>query len=170
MKQNDRLTLLCIKVYLSITENKPHNKSHEKALSHHEKVVYKDELRKMEKEHNVRISTKTVTFKKLDKIKTPAILFDNQGAPFILAKTNKEKCLIQKANKDKPEVLPYDELSSNWNGKWLDIKQPQSRFDIRWFIPEFLKHKQLLGEIFLFSFVLQILALISPLFFQVVMD
>ncbi|MFA0718529.1 peptidase domain-containing ABC transporter, partial [Vibrio splendidus] len=39
-----------------------------------------------------------------------------------------------------------------------------------WFIPEFLQHKRILGEIFLFSFVLQILALISPLFFQVVMD
>ncbi|MCC4820485.1 type I secretion system permease/ATPase, partial [Vibrio lentus] len=68
------------------------------------------------------------------------------------------------------EVISYDKINSIWNKRWLEIKQPQSRFDITWFIPEFLQHKRILGEIFLFSFVLQILALISPLFFQVVMD
>ena len=67
-------------------------------------------------------------------------------------------------------MIPYDKINSIWNKSWLEIKQPQSRFDITWFIPEFLQHKRILGEIFLFSFVLQILALISPLFFQVVMD
>uniref|UniRef100_UPI000C83A097 peptidase domain-containing ABC transporter n=1 Tax=Vibrio splendidus TaxID=29497 RepID=UPI000C83A097 len=77
---------------------------------------------------------------------------------------------IQRPNKEAPEVISYNELNSIWNHKWIEIKQAQSRFDITWFIPEFLKHKKILGEIFLFSFVLQILALISPLFFQVVMD
>ena len=36
--------------------------------------------------------------------------------------------------------------------------------------PRIYKHKSLLTEVLIFSFVLQILALISPLFFQVVMD
>ncbi|WP_036801681.1 cysteine peptidase family C39 domain-containing protein, partial [Photobacterium marinum] len=167
MTHNERLTLSCIQLYLSIITNK------EKSIKDNElddHISFDENIKKLNVKNKVKILKKNSTLKKLDKIKTPAILFDNQGAPFILAKTNKEKCLIQKANKDKVEVLPYDELSSNWNGKWLDIKQSQSRFDIRWFIPEFLKHKRLLSEIFLFSFVLQILALISPLFFQVVMD
>ncbi|MFA0019953.1 peptidase domain-containing ABC transporter, partial [Vibrio splendidus] len=120
--------------------------------------------------NGVKISTKHSRFKEIKKIKTPAIIFDNQDSPFILAKSNKDKCLIQRPNKEAPEVISYNELNSIWNHKWIEIKQPQSRFDITWFIPEFLKHKKILGEIFLFSFVLQILALISPLFFQVVMD
>ncbi|MFA0501503.1 peptidase domain-containing ABC transporter, partial [Vibrio sp. 10N.222.46.A1] len=90
--------------------------------------------------------------------------------PLTLAKSNKDKCLIQRPNKETPEIISYNELNSIWNHRWLEIKQAQSRFDIAWFIPEFLQHKRILGEIFLFSFVLQILALISPLFFQVVMD
>ncbi|HHQ4187000.1 TPA: RTX toxin T1SS ABC transporter subunit RtxB, partial [Vibrio cholerae] len=69
-----------------------------------------------------------------------------------------------------PEVISSHELNSTWNKKSLVIQQAQSRFDITWFIPEFLQHKRVLSEILLFSFVLQILALISPLFFQVVMD
>ncbi|MFA0675913.1 peptidase domain-containing ABC transporter, partial [Vibrio sp. 10N.222.51.A6] len=109
-------------------------------------------------------------FKSLDKVKTPSILFDMEGLPLTLAKSNKDKCLIQRPNKETPEIISYNELNSIWNHRWLEIKQAQSRFDIAWFIPEFLQHKRILGEIFLFSFVLQILALISPLFFQVVMD
>ncbi|MFA0124051.1 peptidase domain-containing ABC transporter, partial [Vibrio sp. 10N.261.48.A2] len=93
-----------------------------------------------------------------------------EGLPLTLAKSNKDKCLIQRPNKETPEIISYNELNSIWNHRWLEIKQAQSRFDIAWFIPEFLQHKRILGEIFLFSFVLQILALISPLFFQVVMD
>ncbi|WP_064602546.1 peptidase domain-containing ABC transporter [Photobacterium sp. J15] len=168
MTKNEGLTLSCIQLYLTIINGG--KKDIKDTVNLTKTNNYKSEVNKLERENKFKILTKRSPLKKLEKIKTPAILFDSQGTPFILAKTNKEKCLIQKANKEKPEVLPYDELSSNWNGKWLDIKQPQSRFDIRWFIPEFLKHRKLLGEIFLFSFVLQILALISPLFFQVVMD
>ncbi|MFA0297164.1 peptidase domain-containing ABC transporter, partial [Vibrio sp. 10N.222.46.A3] len=124
----------------------------------------------IENEKEIKVSAKFSQFKSLDKVKTPSILFDMEGLPLTLAKSNKDKCLIQRPNKETPEIISYNELNSIWNHRWLEIKQAQSRFDIAWFIPEFLQHKRILGEIFLFSFVLQILALISPLFFQVVMD
>jgi subfamily B ATP-binding cassette protein HlyB/CyaB len=43
-------------------------------------------------------------------------------------------------------------------------------FDIRWFIPSLLKYRKLFGEVILISFFLQLFALVTPLFFQVVMD
>ncbi|MFA0577801.1 peptidase domain-containing ABC transporter, partial [Vibrio sp. 10N.222.49.F1] len=131
---------------------------------------YFDFIKKIENEKEIKVSAKFSQFKSLDKVKTPSILFDMEGLPLTLAKSNKDKCLIQRPNKETPEIISYNELNSIWNHRWLEIKQAQSRFDIAWFIPEFLQHKRILGEIFLFSFVLQILALISPLFFQVVMD
>jgi len=45
-----------------------------------------------------------------------------------------------------------------------------SRFDFTWFIPAIVKYRKLLGEVMLVSFVLQIFSLLTPLFFQVVMD
>ncbi|MDP1902719.1 MAG: type I secretion system permease/ATPase, partial [Pseudomonadota bacterium] len=39
-----------------------------------------------------------------------------------------------------------------------------------WFIPAIVKYRKLLGEILLVSFALQLFALVTPLFFQVVMD
>ncbi len=45
-----------------------------------------------------------------------------------------------------------------------------SRFDFTWFIPAIVKYRKLLGEVLLGSFALQLFALVTPLFFQVVMD
>ncbi len=45
-----------------------------------------------------------------------------------------------------------------------------ARFDFSWFIPSVVKYRHLLGEVLLLSFVLQLIGLATPLFFQVVMD
>src|ERR1700747_1820515 len=44
------------------------------------------------------------------------------------------------------------------------------RFDITWFLGAIRKYKRLLGEVLLASFFLQLFALVSPLFFQIVID
>ncbi|MEZ9513605.1 peptidase domain-containing ABC transporter [Vibrio splendidus] len=174
MTEKENLTLVCIQFYLNIVGNNENNNPDNTKLDEANKLDKDnsliDNIKIIQHKNGVKISTKHSRFKEIKKIKTPAILFDSQDSPFILAKSNKDKCLIQRPNKEAPEVISYNELNSIWNHKWIEIKQAQSRFDITWFIPEFLKHKKILGEIFLFSFVLQILALISPLFFQVVMD
>src|SRR5690606_29149867 len=46
----------------------------------------------------------------------------------------------------------------------------QQKFDITWFIPSLVKYRKLFGEVLLASFFLQLFALVTPLFFQVVMD
>ncbi|MFS1986405.1 peptidase domain-containing ABC transporter [Vibrio splendidus] len=174
MTEKENLTLVCIQFYLNIVGNNENNNPDNTKLDEANKLDKDnsliDNIKIIQHKNGVKISTKHSRFKEIKKIKTPAILFDSQDSPFILAKSNKDKCLIQRPNKEAPKVISYNELNSIWNHKWIEIKQAQSRFDITWFIPEFLKHKKILGEIFLFSFVLQILALISPLFFQVVMD
>ena len=45
-----------------------------------------------------------------------------------------------------------------------------AKFDFTWFIPAVVKYRKLLTEVLLVSFVLQLFALVTPLFFQVVMD
>ena len=41
-----------------------------------------------------------------------------------------------------------------------------AKFDFSWFIPPLIKHRKLLGEVLLVSFVMQLLALITPMFFR----
>ncbi len=45
-----------------------------------------------------------------------------------------------------------------------------AKFDFSWFVPSIVKHRKLMGEVLLVSLFLQLFALVSPLFFQVVMD
>lgn len=44
------------------------------------------------------------------------------------------------------------------------------RFDFSWFIPAILKYRTMLGEVLLASFFIQLFALVTPLFFQVIID
>ena len=45
-----------------------------------------------------------------------------------------------------------------------------ARFDFSWFIPSLIRYRRLFGEVLLVSVFLQFFALVTPLFFQVVMD
>ena len=46
----------------------------------------------------------------------------------------------------------------------------ERRFDLTWFIPPVVKYRRLFAEVLVVSFFLQLFALVTPLFFQVVID
>jgi len=75
-----------------------------------------------------------------------------------------------------PRIEPLAEFASRWSGELILISSRASlatelaRFDFSWFVPALVKYRALLGEVLLISFVLQLFGLVSPLFFQVVMD
>ncbi|MFP3589615.1 type I secretion system permease/ATPase, partial [Paraburkholderia sp. SIMBA_055] len=68
------------------------------------------------------------------------------------------------------------ELVVRWSGELILVRSDAqlplglSRFDFTWFIPALVKYRRLFGEVLVVSLVIQILALLTPLFFQVVMD
>ncbi|MCC8422225.1 peptidase domain-containing ABC transporter [Photorhabdus thracensis] len=167
MNEIEKLTLSSLKLILMICHGKNNISDIDNLKS---SDCYHAYIRAIEKKFNLSLTNKHSVRKKYHDISLPAILFDNNGLPFVLAKSNKDNSLIQKVNKETPEVWSAEKLTEEWSGKWIKVKQKQTKFDISWFIPEFLAQKKNLGEVLLFSFVLQILALISPLVIQVVMD
>ncbi|EFP94685.1 peptidase domain-containing ABC transporter [Vibrio caribbeanicus] len=164
MNAIDYMTLNCIQLCTSIIGDKKININ----FSKNEK--YRETLKKISISNNIRTKERHDTSKIINKLKLPIILFNQENKPFVLAKVAEGQCLIQDPEKQAPEIISSETLLKRWNGRSLSILTKKSKFDIRWFVPEFLKHKSLLAEVLIFSFVLQILALISPLFFQVVMD
>lgn len=106
----------------------------------------------------------------------PAIAADHEGRYFIIARLDDGKALIHDPRAQRPEVLTFEQLEQRWSGELLLIRSEASlagelsKFDFTWFIPAIVKYRKLLGEVLLVSFVLQIFALLTPLFFQVVMD
>lgn len=116
------------------------------------------------------------TLSRLNRTPLPAIAADRDGSFFIIAKLDGGKALIQDPRSSRPEVINLDQLDARWAGCLLLVRsesanpEETSRFDFSWFIPAIIKYRKLLSEIMLVSFVLQLFALVTPLFFQVVMD
>lgn len=120
-------------------------------------------------------SVKT-TFERLSKTPLPAIACFKDGRFFVIARIEQDKVLIHNPGSSRPEVLSAQQLIGMWNGELILLRSQVSqsgesaRFDFTWFIPSIVKYRRLLGEVLLVSFVLQIFSLLTPLFFQVVMD
>ena len=95
---------------------------------------------------------------------------------FILARVDGDQVLIQSPAVGRPETLTLAELQARWKGEVIlftsraSVAGELTKFDFTWFIPAIVKYRKLLLEVLLVSFVLQFFALITPLFFQVVMD
>ncbi len=95
---------------------------------------------------------------------------------FVLARVDDGRALIQRPGVGQPESISLDTLQGQWSGELIlftsraSIAGELSKFDFTWFIPAVVKYRRLLLEVLGVSLVLQLIALITPLFFQVVMD
>jgi len=106
----------------------------------------------------------------------PAIARDREGGFFVVGGVDKDKILIQDPALPRPVHLDGDDFESRWDGNLILLTRRAGqgrgsrKFDFSWFIPAILKYKRLLLDVFLASFFLQLFALVTPLFFQVVID
>ncbi|MDY0038032.1 MAG: type I secretion system permease/ATPase [Zoogloea oleivorans] len=115
-------------------------------------------------------------FARLDRTPLPALAIDIEGRFFILARVDGDQVLIQDPRVERPQVLPVADFSARWSGELIlfasraSLAGELAKFDFTWFIPAVVKYRKLLGEVLAVSFALQLFALVTPLFFQVVMD
>ena len=113
---------------------------------------------------------------RLAKTPLPAIASLHDGGFIVVAKAAEDKVLVQSPLASRPALLTRDELAAVWDGGLIlmtrraGLSDITRHFDITWFLGAIHKYRHLLGEVLLASFFLQLFALISPLFFQVVID
>ncbi len=113
---------------------------------------------------------------RLAKTPLPAIASLHDGGFMVVAKAAEDKVLVQSPLASRPALLTRDELAAVWDGGLIlmtrraGLSDITRHFDITWFLGAIHKYRHLLGEVLLASFFLQLFALISPLFFQVVID
>ncbi|MDE5459146.1 type I secretion system permease/ATPase [Bradyrhizobium sp. CSS354] len=106
----------------------------------------------------------------------PAIAMLRDGGFMVIAKASADKVLVQSPEAQRPVLMDRDELCAIWDGGLIlmvrraGLSDLGRHFDITWFIGAIGKYRRLLGEVLATSFFLQLFALVSPLFFQVVID
>ena len=116
------------------------------------------------------------TWERLRKTSLPAIAQTHDGDFFVLGQIAEDKILIQSPSSNKPQTLSRKEFENIWNEEVILITQRApilgkgGKFDISWFIPVLLRYKRIFSEVIVASFFLQVFALVSPLFFMVIID
>ncbi len=110
----------------------------------------------------------------IEKLPLPAIVQAEDGSFLVLAKGNGESWLIQAAGQA-PHSIAHDELLAMFprcillssRSGWLSGRE---KFGIRWFFNAIMQHKAQFVDVLVASVFVQLLALATPLFFQVVVD
>jgi subfamily B ATP-binding cassette protein HlyB/CyaB len=106
----------------------------------------------------------------------PVIARHRDGHYFIIARGDEGKVLLRDPLCPEVQTLPVSEFAGLWSGELVLITRRAQQaaaaghFGFGWFVAAMLRYRSLLTEVLVASFFIQLLALVTPLFFQVVID
>jgi len=113
---------------------------------------------------------------KLQGTPLPAMAKWTDGRYVVLAKVEADKVLVQDPIEARPLVLSREQFEAMWIGELLlctkraHVRLQDLKFDFTWFLPAIIKYRRFFGEVLVASFFLQLFALLTPLFTQVIID
>ncbi len=128
------------------------------------------------KEMGIKAKADTPDRELLLKLPIPLVAILNDGRFVVLGRNDGKRVLVFDPNNERPVNVPVEDFYQAWSGevilltRRLSLKNIGTRFNVTWFIPVFLKYKRFLAEVVVASFFLQLFALVSPLFTQVIID
>lgn len=136
------------------------------------------EMLRCAREFGLKARESKTSWTRLANTPLPIIAALRDGGFLILGQINFDegKILVQSPLAPRPHVMTRAELEEIWDGPVVLMARRGSlmdlsrRFNISWFVGAIGKYRHLLGEVLVASFFLQVFALVSPLFFQVVID
>ena len=134
------------------------------------------EMLRCAKDYGLKARTLTTRWSRLARTPMPALAILKDGSYLLLGKVGDDKLLAQAPLEPRPRLLKREELEAIWDGRLVLMTKRGSltdlarRFDITWFLGALHKYRHRLAEVLLASFFLQLFGLVSPLFFQVVID
>lgn len=134
------------------------------------------EMIRCAKEFGLKIRSLTTNWARLAKTPLPGIAALRDGGFLLLGKACDDKIIVQAPGFPRPTLMTRAELEAVWDGQLVLMTKRAAltdlarRFDITWFLSAIHKYRDLLGEVLVASLFLQLFALVSPLFFQVVID
>jgi len=106
----------------------------------------------------------------------PALAGLKSGGWLVIGRIADGHILTQNPTAPMPEVMSLEAFGDRWNGRILLIARraalgdPYARFGVAWFLDAVNKYRRPLIEVLIGSFFVQVFALLTPLFFQVIVD
>lgn len=147
----------------------------EYAISQEE--LSKEELVRICKNSDFKAKIKTILPSEIEnKYPLPAIIIQKDGSFSCLLKINSqdEKVLVFNPVEKQPKELTYEELNELSGNEFIILSHKmfnsQIKFGFEWFFAEIMTYKQVILEVLLGSFIVQLFGLVTPLFTQVILD
>jgi len=134
-----------------------------------------EDMTRLARRAGARAKQTRIPAQRLEDAPLPAIAETQDDGFLILGAVREGRALIQRAGQQAEEVS-LDELAGILTGRFLLLTSRvvgtggERRFDVKWFIPALVRYRGLIGDVLAASFILQLFALATPLFFQVVID
>jgi ATP-binding cassette, subfamily B, bacterial HlyB/CyaB len=134
------------------------------------------EMIRCAKEFGLKARTYRSKWQRLSKTPLPGIAVLRDGRFLLLGKASENQVLVQDPLSSRPLFMSREDLEAVWDGHLVlmtgraGLGDLSRQFGISWFVAAILKYRYVLGEVLVASFFLQLFALVSPLFFQVVID
>jgi ATP-binding cassette, subfamily B, bacterial HlyB/CyaB len=174
---DDPLPALCLIARLHQVAAEPASLRHALGRSASQRLG-DDDLLLAAKHLGLKAKLSTSSVERLNLVALPALALLNDGRWVVLAQCDGQRVLMQYASGEgsRPTIEPLGVFASQWSGELILVASRASltgelaKFDFTWFVPSLVKYRRLFGEALLVSLFLQLFALVSPLFFQAVMD
>ncbi len=127
---------------------------------------------------SVKLKARIVNVRKsrLETLPYPVIAKMRNGEFVVVGGWREEGLIVQDTTSGNVMLLPQQNYMDAFTGTFIFIASQASitgnvaRFDFSWFVPAIVKYRRELGETLFVSLVLQLLALATPFFFQVITD
>jgi subfamily B ATP-binding cassette protein HlyB/CyaB len=106
----------------------------------------------------------------------PALAMLRDGRWLVVGKVAEGAVLVNDPRAPGAQMMTRSAFEAAWSGRLLlmtrraSLSDPHARFGIPWFIDAVKKYRTPLSEVLAGSFFLQLFGLITPLFFQVIID
>jgi ATP-binding cassette, subfamily B, bacterial HlyB/CyaB len=139
-------------------------------------VSKKDDLVRIARRIGLKARIVATEWDRLAKTPLPAIVENKDGTFLVAGRFLDGKLLVQRPTELGSRIAERGEFEEAWSGNVVLIGRRVSLanlpdvFDLRWFVSAVHRYRHIIGEVLIASFFLQLLGLVSPLFFQVVVD
>jgi subfamily B ATP-binding cassette protein HlyB/CyaB len=124
--------------------------------------------------------TRSAPLDELGKLPVPTLLGTKDSGTVILLKVDESgdtpRFLLQRPDGERPEIWSAEQMDAAFAGAVLlltsreRIAGEKRKFDVSWFIPALVRYRSPLRDVIVGSFFLQLIGLVSPIFFQLVID
>jgi len=124
----------------------------------------------------VKVKALLSTMRRLRKTPLPALAGLHSGGFVVIGQITDDAVLIQGYRDAAPRLLSHAAFEREWSGRLIllakraILSDAGRRFDLSWFWGAVRKYRNVLYEVLLSSFVIQLFALATPIIFQTVID